>query len=212
MYDSQSTGKGSVMAYREAMADAVDGGYDVHAILGAARSDASKPMSILGGIDEIPAVSYWSTSDQFDSMHSNFPYFSRTIPADSAVAKAAAEFFNKWGHKNVGIAYLDDAYGSAYKSAFVRYGGELGLSVQAESMQYVDGDDTLIKRAVDNLKAAGIKVGIVILSDASKFLPLLLPTPSALSLANPPPTAAAAAILTLASLPSRSVQHILRPR
>ena len=101
-------------------------------------------------------------------MHSNFPYFSRVIPADSAVAKGAAEFFNKWGHKNVGIAYLDDAYGSAYKSAFVGFAGTLGISVQAEAFQYVDKDDTLIKRAVDNLYAAGIKVGIVILSDGGK--------------------------------------------
>jgi hypothetical protein len=165
MYDSQSTGKGAVMAYREAMADAESGSYDIHGILGPARSDASKPMNILGGIDEVPAVSYWSTSDSFDSSHGNYPYFSRTIPADSAVAKAAAEFFKSHGHKTIGVAYLEDAYGEAYKSALVTFCFELGITVQAQSFQVIDGSDAQIKKAVDNLQVSGIRVGIIILSD-----------------------------------------------
>ena len=169
MYDSASTGKGAVVAYRELQADAATNGYEVHGIVGPARSDAAKPMNIVGGIDEVPSVSYWATSDQFDSLHSNYPYFSRVIPADSAVAKAAAQLFNSYGHKNVGIAYLDDAYGEAYKSAFVGFAGDIGITVQAESFQYSDGDDTLIRKAVDNLYSAGVRVGIVILS--SEFIP-----------------------------------------
>ena len=169
MYDSGSTGKGAVLAYREIQADALAGGYAVHGILGPARSDAAKPMNIVGGIDEVPSVSYWASSDQFDSLHSNYPYFSRVIPADSAVAKAAAQLFHSYGHKNVGIAYLDDAYGEAYKSAFVGFAGEIGITVQAESFQYANEDLTLIKKAADNLNAAGIRVGIVILS--SEFVP-----------------------------------------
>lgn len=169
MYDSGSTGKGAILAYRELQQDAADNGYQVHGIVGPARSDAAKPMNIVSGIDKVPSVSYWATSDQFDSLHSNYPYFSRVIPADSAVAKAAAQLFNSYGHKNVGIAYLADAYGEAYKSAFVGFAGEIGITVQAEAFQYVDGDDTMIRTAVDNLYSAGVRVGIVILS--AEFVP-----------------------------------------
>jgi hypothetical protein len=51
MYDTGSNSKGSIMAYREARADQDngDGTYSLHSILGAARSDASKPMATLGG-------------------------------------------------------------------------------------------------------------------------------------------------------------------
>ena len=172
MYDSQSTGKGAITAYRSALSESLAGGYDIHGILGPARSDAAKAMSLLGGIDDIPSISYWATSDQFDTLHSNYPLFSRTIPADSAVAEAAAQFFHSLGHSNVGIAYLDDAYGEAYKSAFVRFCAELEINVQAESFQYqsVDGDTSHIEKAVNNLDNAGILVGIVILSD-SEFVP-----------------------------------------
>ena len=170
MYDSGSIGTGSVLAYRQAMADATAGSYEIHGIVGPARSDAAKPMAILAGIDKVPSVSYWATSDQFDSLHSNFPYFARTIPADSAVAKAAAQLFVSFEHEVVGMAYLDDAYGEAYKSAFVGFAGEVGITVQAESFQYSDDDETLIKKAVDNLFKAGIRVGVVVLSD-NEFKP-----------------------------------------
>ena len=51
MYDSGSVGEGSVMAYREAMTDATDESYEIHGIVGPARSDAAKPKSILAGIE-----------------------------------------------------------------------------------------------------------------------------------------------------------------
>ena len=37
-------------------------------------------MATLAGIDGIPQVSYWSTSDDFDLQHGTFPYFARTSP------------------------------------------------------------------------------------------------------------------------------------
>jgi hypothetical protein len=51
MYDTGSNSKGSIMAYTAAKADRDngDGTHSLHSILGAARSDASKPMATLGG-------------------------------------------------------------------------------------------------------------------------------------------------------------------
>ena len=42
MYDTGSNARGSIIAYRAARQDAVNNGYELHGILGAARSDASK--------------------------------------------------------------------------------------------------------------------------------------------------------------------------
>ena len=120
-YDTGSNSKGSIMAYRAARADNFDGtDYSLHSIIGAARSDASKPMATLGAIDGVPQSSYWSTSDSLDDK-GNYSYFSRTIPADLAVAKAEAEFVKFQGHTKSGIAHVNDPYGSSWEEAFVMY-------------------------------------------------------------------------------------------
>ena len=67
-----------------------------------------------------PQSSYWSTSDSLDDK-GNYSYFSRTISADSAVAKAEAEFVKFQGHTKSGIAHVNDPYGSSWEEAFVMY-------------------------------------------------------------------------------------------
>ena len=163
MYDTGSNARGSIIAYRAARQDALDNGYNLHGIIGAALSDASKPMATLAGIDGIPQVSYWSTSDDFDLQHVTFPYFARTIPADSAVAKAAAELFNYYGHKYVGIAFVQDAYGEAYKNAFVSSCNELGIDVSTQS--FTGGNEEAIHAAIDTFALERLKVGIAIIFD-----------------------------------------------
>ncbi|GMH51949.1 hypothetical protein TrLO_g13998 [Triparma laevis f. longispina] len=170
MYDTGSNARGSIIAYRAARQAAEDGGYDLHAMVGAARSDASKPMATLAGIDGIPQVSYWSTSDAFDQNHaSTYPYFARTIPADSAVAKAAAQLFDSYGHKYVGIAFVQDAYGESYKDAFVGFATELGIEVSTQG--FTGGSEVAIKSAIDNFALERLQVGIAIIfgNDFDRF-------------------------------------------
>ncbi|GMH98252.1 hypothetical protein TrVE_jg14281 [Triparma verrucosa] len=169
MYDTGSNARGSIIAYRAARQDAEDGGYDLHAMVGAARSDASKPMATLAGIDGIPQVSYWSTSDAFDQQKSTYPYFARTIPADSAVAKAAAQLFASYGHKYVGIAFVQDAYGEAYKDAFVTFATELGIEVSTQG--FAGGSEVAVKAAIDNFALERLQVGIAIIfgNDFDRF-------------------------------------------
>ena len=104
-------------------------------------------MATLAGIDGIPQVSYWSTSDAFDQNKGTYPYFARTIPADSAVAKAAAELFNYYGYKYVGIAFVQDAYGEAYKDAFVNSCAELGIDVSTQGFPGGEGVKVAKRRA-----------------------------------------------------------------
>lgn len=120
MYDTQSTAKGSIMAYRAMRADHEneDSSVSLHSILGAARSDASKPMAVLGGIDGVPQLSYWSTSDALEDA-SQYPLFGRTISPDSATSQAVAELMSELGYTYVGIAYVDDTYGESWKDSFV---------------------------------------------------------------------------------------------
>ena len=55
MYDTGSNAVGSITAYRAARADHLnpDNTNNLTAIVGCARSDASKPMATLGGIDKV---------------------------------------------------------------------------------------------------------------------------------------------------------------
>jgi len=59
-----------------------------------------------------------------------YPYFTRTIPADSAVSLAAVEFLANQGFDRVGCVYVNDPYGIAFKDGVVAAAGILGISVR----------------------------------------------------------------------------------
>ena len=54
LYDSKFQEAASITAYRDARAN------DAHAIVGAARSAVSTTLALLGSVDDMPQVSYWS--------------------------------------------------------------------------------------------------------------------------------------------------------
>ena len=106
LLDTKSVGVGTVEAYRTMANDMPDG------IIGAARSACSTKLAMLGGIDEVPQISYWSTSVDLDDQ-SDFPYFMRTIPDDGKVAIGVADFMAANSMKTVAVIYVNDAYGGA---------------------------------------------------------------------------------------------------
>eukprot|EP00520_Triparma_pacifica_P006150 CAMPEP_0118652406 /NCGR_PEP_ID=MMETSP0785-20121206/11299_1 /TAXON_ID=91992 /ORGANISM="Bolidomonas pacifica, Strain CCMP 1866" /LENGTH=812 /DNA_ID=CAMNT_0006544917 /DNA_START=83 /DNA_END=2521 /DNA_ORIENTATION=+ len=161
MYDTGSNSVGSITAYRAARADHLNpnGSNNLTAIVGCARSDASKPMATLGGIDKVVQSSYWSTSDGLEDT-GVYPYFSRSIPADSAVAKAAAEFFSFHGYQHIGIAFVQDPYGEAYKDGFVKSCQELDINVITAG--FIGGDIASINATVEVLEQSNIKVGLFV--------------------------------------------------
>lgn len=82
MYDDRSTPVGAMIAYRSREHDI---------LVGPARSVASVPTAIVGGIDHIPQMSYWATSPALDDKD-YYTYYMRTIPADSALAQALMDY------------------------------------------------------------------------------------------------------------------------
>jgi len=124
------------------------------------------PTPSPGAIDGVPQSSYWSTSDGLDDT-GVYTYFSRTIPADSAVAKAAAELVNSYGHKYVGIAHVNDAYGTSWKDTFVKYCSEYNPPIQVISTGFIGGDKASTEASAEILKAAGVRVGYVVAFDTT---------------------------------------------
>ena len=163
MYDTGSEAKGSILAYRKARSDKDngDGTNSLHSIVGCARSDASKPMATLGGIDGVVQNSYWSTSDGLQDT-GVYPFFARSIPADSAVAKAAAEFFKAHGYTHIGIAYIMDPYGEAYKDAFVKFCQDEGINVITAG--FLSTQES-VEAAVGVLAASNVRVGLFVSFD-----------------------------------------------
>ena len=89
----------------------------VHVVVGPARSACSTAVSLLAGIDRVPVISYWSTSPSL-SNREEYPFFFRTIPDDSKIAIAVADFFHDIAlHKYVACLYVADAYGQAYQES-----------------------------------------------------------------------------------------------
>ncbi|GMI24517.1 hypothetical protein TeGR_g290 [Tetraparma gracilis] len=178
MYDTGSTSKGSIMAYRAARSNLEnpDGTSELHSILGAARSDASKPMATLGGIDGVPQMSYWSTSDAMEDK-SVYTNFGRTIPPDSATTKAAAELMSKLGYTYIGVSYVDDPYGAFWKDAFVAACSAMkckdasgkptaeSCPIQVITSGLIGGNKESVEQSVEIMKSANVKVGFIVTYD-----------------------------------------------
>ena len=75
------------------------------AVVGAYRSATTSPLAILTGVNDIPQVSYASTSTDFD-VKEQFPRFGRTISSSTGEARSALDFFIKLGADHVGVLFV----------------------------------------------------------------------------------------------------------
>ena len=96
-------------------------------VIGAYRSATTSPLAILTGVNDIPQVSYASTSTDFD-VKEQYPLFGRTIPSTIGEAQVAIEYFQVLGASHVGILFVTDAYGSALQKAFQDAASEAGIT------------------------------------------------------------------------------------
>lgn len=83
MFDTASTSVGAMTAYLAQPQDI---------IVGAPRTASSEPVALVGGIQQVPQMSFWSTAPSFDDKFYN-PYFMRTIPSDSAIGESIVAYF-----------------------------------------------------------------------------------------------------------------------
>ena len=103
------------------------GGQGVHAIVGAACSDASLSAAFLGTRLKVPQVSYSSTSGEL-SDGSKYPYFARTPPSDAFQAFALANLVKyQFGYNIVATVATTDKYGIAGINAFHEAAEQMGM-------------------------------------------------------------------------------------
>lgn len=85
-------------------------------VVGLGRSVVAVPVSILGGVSEVPQVSCCATSRALDSPQS--PLFGRTTTTNTQDAEAAAEYLSYIGVTHVGVLFVDGPYGQEYSASF----------------------------------------------------------------------------------------------
>ena len=137
-------------------------------------SARTKTLSFLGKLDKIPITSGSATSDELDNTE-NYPYMTRTIPPDSAVALAMVKFYKNLGFTKVGIVYVDDPYGIAFKDAVVAAGIDEDIAVYGDFFQYQSATDKSMNDAFDTIisESSGTVnawIGIVFDVDFDKLL------------------------------------------
>ena len=108
----------------------------VIAVVGAARSSASIPLSHVMVTSQTPVVSYASTSATLSSTET-FPYFARTIPTDTDVSTSLANLMIRdFNWRRLGILYADDNYGSSFYIQFVAACRTKALSMGLNGQDY----------------------------------------------------------------------------
>ena len=112
IYDTRSVSQGGVDAYQRGRANGAD------AFVGATRSAVSERVALLSGIEQIPQISYSSSSPVFVDKTS-YPYFTRTYPNDDLSATQVVTLLAKFGWRNVAVLHVNDNYGNGYAKAMI---------------------------------------------------------------------------------------------
>eukprot|EP00966_Prymnesium_polylepis_P313292 7239093-Prymnesium_polylepis.1 len=103
VYDTTSVEAGGIRAYRSAINASAD------AIVGAARSAVSTPVSLLGAVDKMPQISYWSSSPTLADKNI-YTHFARTYPSDAESGKFLMQSISHFGWKQLAVIYVQDVY------------------------------------------------------------------------------------------------------
>lgn len=131
-------------------------------VIGAYRSAVTSPLAILTGVNDIPQVSYASTSTDFD-VKEQYPYFGRTIQSSTGEAQVALDLFKSLNATHVGVLFVTDAFGSALQKAFQDAASEEGIITDSVAFSYsADPDGDEIKNAVESLAKTQFRLIYVI--------------------------------------------------
>jgi len=126
-------------------------------MIGATRSAVTGTLAILGGVHDLPLVSYGSTSSQLDSTDA-YPYFGRTVPTNEGDAVAAVSYLrNVLGVTHCGCIFVEDGYGLAYHEEFLHAGSLLDPPMEVASAPYEPNSKESIESAVENLRRSRYK-------------------------------------------------------
>lgn len=126
-------------------------------MIGATRSAVSAPLAVLGGIHELPLISYGSTSSQLDDKDS-YPYFGRTVPTNEGDAVAAVSYLRHvLGATHCGVIYVKDGFGLAFLEEFLRAGRLLDPPMNVISAPYDPEAEASIESAIGILRRSRFK-------------------------------------------------------
>lgn len=131
-------------------------------VIGAYRSAVTSPLAILTGVNDIPQISYASTSTDFD-VKEQYPLFGRTIQSSTGEALVALELFKSLSASHVGVLFVTDAFGSALQKAFQDAASEAEIVTDSVAFSYsADLTGSEIPNAVESLKKTQFKLFYVI--------------------------------------------------
>ena len=128
----------------------------VHAIVGPSSSANSLPVAErVAGPAGIPLISPSATSPLLTAAADN-NYFFRTALADSAQGPVLARVTRERGFTNVGVIYIDDAWGQGLADAFAAaWEGEITIVV-------FDPEQTAVRAALQQSASKGAQALVVI--------------------------------------------------
>jgi len=138
-------------------------------IVGLESSSPTSPLAILAGALNIPMTSYYATSGDLDDIET-FPTFSRTIPSDASTVEQLSKLLEGYELQHVGMIYLDDSYGSAYRDSLQLSFFERNIKLHATGYTY--GNNHSIHLSVEAIKSSKINV-IVIASFGEDFVEII---------------------------------------
>ncbi|KAK3257437.1 hypothetical protein CYMTET_33474, partial [Cymbomonas tetramitiformis] len=130
------------------------------ALIGAAYSRTSSPVATLGGVYNVPQVSYWSSSEELSS-ESSYPYFSRVIVQDGHLASGWAHLCSHFNWTTVAQLHVSDVYGAGFANSFIDAARELGITIRT-SQSYDFGSEETLANAMDTIKASKALILLVI--------------------------------------------------
>jgi hypothetical protein len=148
LQDNGNTHKGSIEAYRQAT---VLSDHPVDAFAVDIYSSRTKTLAFLAALDVVPITSGSSTSDELDRVD-QYPYFTRVIPPDSAVAFAVINYYKTLGFTRIGVTYINDPYGVAFEAAAAEAGASLNVEIFSAPHEGAQQTVDSVKASLEKIK------------------------------------------------------------
>lgn len=137
----------------------------VAAVVGGAGSKISKAINYILAVDDIPQISYSSTSPSL-SDKDNFPSFLRTIPPDYIQAQVMADLISYYGWTYVSTIATDEDYGRLGIEALKKELKMRNICISIDELFHHDNNQPTtkakIKQIVQKLKQDN-KANVVVL-------------------------------------------------
>ena len=135
-------------------------------IIGAPRSSSTIPLSFVSNVDKVPIIGNSATSLELDSGTSH-PFFSRTVPSDSGVAKSIVVFLKSRGYERASVIYIDDAYGKTYKDVLFAEGQkqDVLLTLYPVPENNEDAKENAMDVALKEIEVAALNAIVAVVFD-----------------------------------------------